>query len=185
MLKLLDKHDKMVFVNEKENFGKSPEKIESSAKPEKVDVNKIAAEAEAGSMASEISTEAMKAIEGAESAESGGEGFSEQKGDKKDYTGASGTAVSDDEAQNLFAYVQKTVPQKQMQREIAAAIRKEIRREEQKVLLAYVGLKKYPPHYLAEKIAKIRSLRDLLSNLVDATKEFLTGLYLKWVRKSV
>jgi predicted component of type VI protein secretion system len=70
-----------------------------------------------------------------------------------------------------------------MQKEIAAEIRKEIRKEEQKVLLAYVGLKKYSPSRLAEKVAKIRNLRDLLSGLVDATKEFLTGLYLKWVRR--
>ncbi len=184
MLKLQDNYDKMTVVSGKENFEKSHEKA-LSANPEKVDVGKIEAEAAVDSMASGVSAEAMKTIESAESAEGGGESFSEHKGDKKDYTGATGGTVSDEDAQNLFAYVQKTVPQKQMQREVAAAIRKEIRREEQKVLLAYVGLKKYPPHYLAEKIAKIRSLRDLLSNLVDATKEFLTGLYLKWVRKSV
>jgi|GEM_PF-2223247 len=183
MLKLHDNYDKMAAVSGKENFEKSHEKA-LSANPEKVDVGQIAAEAAVDSMASGVSAEAMKTIESAESAE-GGESFSEHKGDKKDHTGATGSTVTDEEAQNLFAYVQKTVPQKQMQREVAAAIRKEIRREEQKVLLAYVGLKKYPPHYLAEKIAKIRSLRDLLSNLVDATKEFLTGLYLKWVRKSV
>jgi hypothetical protein len=72
-----------------------------------------------------------------------------------------------------------------MKKDIASAIRKEIRKEEQKVLLAYAGVKKYPPDRLAEKVAKIRSLKDLLSSLLDATKEFLTGLYLKWVRKSV
>ena len=142
------------------------------------------ADAEIGSTTAEISADAMKAIEGAESAESG-EGFSEGKGNKKDYSGGSGQASDDDDdAQNLIAHIQKTVSQKQMQREVASAIRKEIRREEQKVLLAYVGIKKYPPHRLAEKIAKIRSLKDLLGSLLDVTKDFLTGLYLKWVKKS-
>ncbi len=72
-----------------------------------------------------------------------------------------------------------------MKKEIAVEIRKEIRKEERKVLLAYTGIKKYSPHRLAEMVAKIRNLRDLLSSIMDATKEILTGLYLKWVKREV
>lgn len=173
----------MPVVKTKENFEKSHEKT-TSAKAEKVDVGKIEAEAEIQSEAAKVSAEvADLAIDSAESAE-GGEGFSEHKGDKKDHSAPTGS-VSDEDKKNLFAHIHATVPVKKMKKEVAAAIRKEIRKEEKKVLLAYVGIKKYSPHRLAEKIAKIRSLRDLLSNLVDATKEFLTGLYLKWVKKSV
>ena len=173
----------MATVNERENLEKQEHSAEKQ--PEKVDVKKLEAEAEIGSTAAEISTEALKTIEGADAIDESSEGFSEQKGDKKDYSAPSGATGDDDEdAQNLFAHIQKTVSQKQMQREVASAIRKEIRKEEQKVLLAYVGIKKYPPHRLAEKIAKIRNLKDLLGSLVDATKEFLTGLYLKWVKRS-
>ncbi|MFH0834529.1 MAG: hypothetical protein V2A63_04050 [Patescibacteria group bacterium] len=169
-------------MNGKENL--ENREHSTAEKSKKVDVDDVVGKAEIQSAASEISSEAMKTIEGAESADEADEGFSENKGNKKDDTaGGSAQASDDDEAQNLFAYVQKTVSTKQMQREVAAAIRKEIRAEEQKVLLAYVGLKKYPPHRLAEKIAKIRSLKDLLGSLLDATKDFLTGLYLKWVRR--
>ncbi|MFH0776374.1 MAG: hypothetical protein V1936_02055 [Patescibacteria group bacterium] len=165
------------------NFEKARENT-ASAKPEKVNVNELEANAEIGSAAREISADAMRAIEGADSIDESGEGFSENKGNKKDYSGSTGKS-DDDSTQNLAAHVQATVSQSRMQKEVAAAIRKEIRKEERKVLLAYVGLKKYSPHRLAEKIAKIRSLRDLLSSLVDATKDFLTSLYLKWARKSV
>ena len=72
-----------------------------------------------------------------------------------------------------------------MQKAVATAIRQEIRKKEKKVLLAYVGVKKYSPHKLAEMIAQIRSLKDLLASLVDATKEILTGLYLKWIKKEI
>ncbi|MCF7846287.1 MAG: hypothetical protein K9L85_03535 [Candidatus Peribacteraceae bacterium] len=168
-------------MNERENPEKRHEK--ASGEGEKVDVKKIEAEADVTEVASGIAAEvADLAIDSAESAEAGGESFSEHKGDKKDYAAPKSGAATDDK-QNLFAHIQATVPTAQMKKEVASAIRKEIRKEEQKVLLAYVGLKKYSPHRLAEKIAKIRSLKDLLSGLVDATKEFLTGLYLKWVKR--
>jgi len=175
MVKYADNRDKMNFVDEKENFEKSGKEAVSANSEKVVDVGESKVEA----TAAEVSAEAMKTIDSAESAE-GDEGFSEKKGDKKDF---SGSAKKDDTTvADLKAHIQKTVPTTKMRKEIAAEIRKEIRKEEQKVLLAYVGLKKYPPSRLAEKVAKIRSLRDLLSSLVDATKEFLTGLYLKWVR---
>lgn len=70
-----------------------------------------------------------------------------------------------------------------MKREVMREIRKKIRKEERKVLLVYVGVHKLNPHRLAELLAKVRQLKDLLSSLLDATKEVLIGLYLKWVRK--
>jgi len=168
-------------VNEKENFEKV-EKKDISANLENVDVDKLEAQTAIGETAREISADAMKTIDSTESTE-GDKTFSEKGNDKKDYSDSTSGATSDDDAQNLFAYTQKTVPIRQMKKKVEKAIRAEIRKEEQKVLLAYVGLKKYSPNRLAEKIAKIRSLKDLLSSLISATKEFLTGLYLKWVQK--
>ena len=169
-------------VKEKENYGKieKSEVSEASAKVEKIDADKTEVEAKVG----EIAEGVKAAVDIAESVEDGaesGEGFSEDKGNKK---GDSDVKKSSQQTQqDLKAHVHAVVSSKKMKKQITVAIRKEIRKEERKVLLAYVGVKNYSPHKLAEMMARIRSLKDLLSNLLDATKEILTGLYLKWVRK--
>lgn len=185
MLKLSIKSARMPDVKESKNHGKV-EKSEVSgaaAKTEKVDVKKIEAEAEVGAEAAKFAAEvaeiAETEIEGAES----GEGFSERKGQKKDDSAVKKS--SQQTQQNLKTHIHTTVSSKKMKKEIAVEIRKEIRKEERKVLLAYTGIKKYSPHRLAEMVAKIRNLRDLLSSIMDATKEILTGLYLKWVKREV
>jgi hypothetical protein len=168
----------MARVNKEINHEKAHEK--PSAKVEAVDVKGATEVIQA---AADVSAEvADLGIDSAESAESG-ESFSEKKGNKKDHSMAK--KVQPKTQQDLKAHIHKTIPTKKMKKEVTVAIRKEIRKEERKVLLAYAGIKKYSPHKLAEMIAKVRSLKDLLSSIVDATKEILTGLYLKWVKKEV
>ena len=171
----------MTQVSYETNPENSAEK--SVSKTEKANVGKIVAEADADLMTSEVSAEAMKTIESSESME-GGESFSEKKSDSKKSFSGSGTR-DDQAAADLKAHITATVSTRKMQKQVAAEIRKEIRKSEKKVLLAHLGIKKYSPHKLAEMISKIRSLRDLLSSIVEATKEILMGLYLKWVRKEV
>jgi len=167
-------------VNKETHREKAHEK--AAHKVEKVDVDKLESEAEVGGEFQKFQAEvADLGIDSAESAEAA-EGFSEGKGNKKDDS-APKRDSNQQTQQDLKVHIHATISTKQMKKQVAAAIRKEIRKEERKVLLAYVGVKRYSPHKLAEMIAKIRSLRDLLSSLVDATKEILTGLYLKWVRK--
>ena len=173
----------MTIVRESKDHGKieKSEVPEAAAKTEKVDVKKLEAEAEIGAEAAKVAAEVAEVAEtGMENAESG-EGFSEEGRQRKDDSAVKKS--SQPTRQDLKAHIQKAVPQKKMRKEVAREIRKEIRKEERKILLAYAGFKKYSPHRLAAMVAKIRSLKDLLASLVDATKEILTGLYLKWVRK--
>jgi len=160
-----------------EKIGKKP-----SSKPEEINVDKIEAEAEIGSEMSKISAEvADLGIDSAES-EGSGEGFSEKKGDKKDFSAGKQQAQT---KQDLKAHIPKVVSIRVMQKEVASEIRKEIRKEERKILLAYVGVKKYSPDKLTKMVSKIRNLKDLLGNLLSATKEILSSLYLKWVKKEI
>ncbi|MFH1546216.1 MAG: hypothetical protein ABIE14_02475 [Patescibacteria group bacterium] len=172
-------------MRESKNHGKveKSEVSEAAAKTEKVDVKKLESEAAVGVEAAKFAAEVAEIAEtGVESAESG-EGFSEQKGDQKDDSAVKKS--SQQAQQDLKVHIHTIVSSQKMQKQIAVAIRKEIRKEEQKVLLAYVGIRKYSPHRLAAMVAKIRNLKDLLSSLVDATKEILTGLYLKWVKREI
>lgn len=189
MLKLDEKYARMTVVNEARNSEKMREREAPKANPEAKESKKIdvagAAKVmtEAANISSEVSDVMGDHIEGAESAE----GFSEGKGNKdsKQSTAKAKQKKDDQSVKDIKAHIHKTIPVKQMQKEVAQEIRKEIRREERKVLMAYVGLKKYHPSRLAEIIAKIRQLKDLIASLVLVTKEVLTGLYLKWVRKEV
>lgn len=162
------------------------EKIEKSSqadstKAEKVDVqgtaNIITHQAE---MAGRVGEVADFGVESSESTE-GEKGFGEQEDTTKGKT-ATGVAQTTN-TDEIKTHIPAAVPEVQMRREVAHEIRQEIRREERKVLLAYVGIKKMPPNKLAEIVARIRSLRDILAGLIDATKEILVGLYMKWVRK--
>jgi hypothetical protein len=165
-------------VNQEAHHENAQEKI--SAKPEKINVGKLEAQAKVGEIAEGVKA-AVDIANSVESAENEGEGFSEGKGNKKDDS-ASSQNQSTQTQQNLKTHIHTQITKTKMQKEVTAAIRKEIRKKEKKVLLAYVGVKKYSPHKLAEMIAQVRSLKDLLSSIVDATKEILTGLYMKWVR---
>jgi hypothetical protein len=170
----------MTYVSRETNPENSAEK--SVSKTEKVNVGALESSAAISEVASEIAKAAVEATEVGESLDDSGEGFSEQKGDSK--KSFSGSGKRDDQAAaDLKAHIAATVSTRKMQKQVAAEIRKEIRKSEKKVLLAHLGIKKYSPHKLAEMISKIRSLRDLLSSIVEATKEILIGLYLKWVRK--
>ncbi len=172
----------MAAVNESENHEKTKEKPHSM-KAEKVDVGKLESEAEVGSEAAKIAAEvADLGIDSAESAEAA-EGFSEGKGDKKD--SSTPTKTQKKTQDEIKAHIHKAISQGKMRKSVEKEIRKEIRKKERKVLLAYAGFKKYSPHKLAEMIAQIRSLKELLSSLLNATKEILTGLYLKWVKKEI
>lgn len=70
-----------------------------------------------------------------------------------------------------------------MRKQIAQEIRKEIREEEKKVIAAYFGFKKVAPDHLAEILAHIRQLKDILASIVELTADALKTMYLKWVRK--
>ncbi len=180
MLELGVKSAKMSVVKGTENHGKI-EKSEISEGTSKIDVKEIESEAKLGAEAAKFAAEVAKIAEtGAESAESE-ESFSEEGRQRKDDSVVKKS--SQQTQQDLKTHVHTAVSSKKMKKQVTVAIRKEIRKEERKVLLAYVGVKKYSPYRLAEMVAKIRNLKDLLSSLMDVTKEILTGLYLKWVRK--
>ncbi|MCF7836891.1 hypothetical protein K9N08_04480 [Candidatus Gracilibacteria bacterium] len=172
----------MTYVSHEKNPENSAEK--SASKLEKIDVGALESSAAISEVAGEIAKAAVEATEVGESLDEAGEGFSEQKGDSKKSFSGSGTR-DDQAAVDLKAHIAATISTQKMQKQVAAEIRKEIRKSEKKVLLAHLGLKKYSPNKLAEMISKIRSLRDLLGSIVEATKEVLIGLYLKWVRKEV
>lgn len=172
----------MPAVKNSEHHEKAQEKKPDSAKVD-INVDKMVSEAEVGAETAKVAAEvADLGIDSAESAESA-EGFKEGGRSKARDPSPKGKKQTKQTQKDLKSHIHKAIPQKKMQKQVASAIRKEIRREERKVLLAYAGVKKYPPHKLAEMIAKIRSLKDLLASLVDATKEILTGLYMKWVHK--
>lgn len=174
----------MTVVKNSEHHAES-HKESAPKKPEKIDVDKLEADAGVNEIARGVkaAVDIADSVESAESAEAAGESFSEGKGNKKDYSTSS--KPTKQTQQDLKSHIHAKIPKKKMQKQVAAAIRKEIRRKERKILLAYVGVKKYSPHKLAEMIAQIRSLKDLLSTIFEATKEVLTGLYLKWVKKEV
>lgn len=178
MLKYKDKHVRMTGVKNSEHHEKSEksEVSESTANAEKIDVKGATEVMQAtADIAAEV---ADVGIEDAEASEGYKEGGRQKAKDPS--PSAKGKKQTQ---QDLKAHIAKTVSTKKMRKEVEKEIRKEIRKSERKVLLAYAGIKRYSPHKLAEMIAKIRSLRDLLSSLIEATKEVLTGLYLKWVRK--
>lgn len=181
MLKYDDKHVRMTGVKNSEQHEKN-EKSEVSepvAKAEEIDVKGSAevmqATADIAADIAEVGIEDAEASEGFKEREGGGRQKVKDPSPK--------TKGRQQDEQDLKAHIHKTIPIKTMRKEVEKEIRKEIRKEEKRVLLAYAGLKRYSPHKLSELVAKIRSLRDLLSSLVEATKEVLTGLYLKWVRK--
>jgi len=117
---------------------------------------------------------------GIEDGESFGEDESQTKGKQ-----SSGSRKQEDSAAASIPRFQPLPETVVMRKEIAEEIRKEIRKDERKILLAYVGVKKMPPHKLAELVARIRNLKDVLASLISATKEALTSLYLKWVKREV
>lgn len=124
--------------------------------------------------------EVMGSVESAENAEGAAEGFQEDGRQQAKQTAQQQKVKN---PAQLSKALQPLPSPKKMQQQIAQAIRKEIRKDESKVFLTYVGLKKIPPHNLALIIAKIRQLKDLLASLLESSKEVLTGLYLKWVRQ--
>lgn len=171
----------MADMNEAQNHAKEKagESAKESVKVEKIDVDKLEAEAELGATQAEISADIMKT---AEVAEESGEGFGEdeQQGKAKQSSGGKKDEASPTQ---IKAHIHATIPQNKMRKDVAKEIRKEIRKEERKVFFAYTGIKRVSPHKLAEMVARIRNLRDVLASLLHATKEVLAGLYMKWVRK--
>ncbi len=119
-------------------------------------------------------------LEGNESAESG-ESFKEGEKQGKAKQG-SGVTDDDEAVATAHAHIHKLPAPPQMKKAVVRAIRKEIRKEERQVMVAYLGIKKVAPHRLTEMVANLRKLKDLLASLVDTTAETIKGLYFKWVK---
>jgi hypothetical protein len=124
---------------------------------------------------SSATSEVLGGIEDAESSE-GGEGYSEDEHQGKAAQASGAGAATSTTATTTLPEL--TV----MQKQVIAKIRHEIRKQEKEILAAYIGWKKIHPNKLAEKVQKLRSLKDLLSSVLDATLETLRGLYAKWVQ---
>jgi hypothetical protein len=125
--------------------------------------------------------EIMGSIESSESAEAS-EGFKEGEKQGKAKQGSGSSQQDNAAVASAHAHIHPLPPPPKMRKEVTRAIRQEIRKEERKIILAYVGLKKVSPDRLAEMVAQLRQLKDLLASLLDATADILKGLYLKWVR---
>lgn len=121
-----------------------------------------------------------ESAEGSESAEDG-EGFGEGEQSGKAKQG-SGKGKQDDQQSTTQVKTAHLPPPTLMKKQIAQEIRKEIRKEEKKIMAAYLGFSDIAPDKLAEIVAKIRQLKDLLASLMDAAGDVLKSLYDKWVR---
>ena len=166
------KHARIRKMSNENNREKVDSESKSFQKTEKVDV---AATADLLTTQAEVAGEVADL--GIEDGESFSEGESQTKGKQ------SAAASKQDDIAQTKSHIQPLPIPVVMQKEVASEIRKEIRKEERKVLLVYAGVKKLPPHKLAEVVARIRNLKNVLASLASATKEILTSLYLKWVRK--
>lgn len=156
------------------------ERVDTSRVVDAIEGTLVSAEFnEFGSAATDI-LDTAEASESAEDAEGEG-GFGEGEDQSKGKNSRGGAAQTTDPV----VFVQPLPPPPVMKKAVAAEIRKEIRKQERDVVFVYVGIKKMSPDKLAELVARIRSLKELLASLIEATAEMLKGLYAKWVQKEV
>jgi hypothetical protein len=130
-----------------------------------------------------ITTQAEVSSEIADLGIEDGESFGEDENQSKGKQ--SGGGKKQEEAAAIKTHIHPLPDPIVMRKEVADEIRKEIRKDEKKILLAYIGVKKISPHKLAELVARIRNLKDILASIISASKEALMSLYLKWVKREV
>ena len=157
----------------------APNKVESVPTDVRGTADVFVAQAEVVGQVADIIGE-VESSESAEDAE-GGEGFGEDEQSGKGKQ-SSGTAKQGD--QQTSPKVVPLPPPTLMRKQVIQEIRKEIRKEEKKILSAYLGFSSIAPDNLQEILVKIRQLKDILASLIDATGDILKAMYEKWVKKS-
>ena len=150
--------------------------VDVTKAPEKADIER--SEVEKTKVA--VDLQGIETVEGAETAEISSDKISETEQKAKDQYSGSGSGT---QTQTIQGALRPLPSPEVMRKEVKKALKKEMKDLHKKINRVINKGGNIEAHKLNTLIAKLRSLRELLSKMAHATSEFIKDLWMRFVKE--